>query len=174
MTASLFERVVVPVASEADATATTAALAPHVDAVSGSVVAVHVIEKAGGAPDKALVEQRELAADAMFEVVADGLRDVDVELETEYLYGTDVAEAIIDAAHDVDATAIIFTPRGGGRWLKLLTGDVTTALVSQSDLPVVVLPDRTDGDGDSDEDQRGQDGRSEDGPDAGDRGESDA
>ena len=83
MTASLFERVIVPVASEDDAKATTAALARHADAVSGTVVAVHVIEKAGGAPDKASVEQRELAAEEMFEVVRAELDGFDVDLETE-------------------------------------------------------------------------------------------
>lgn len=141
MPGPLFQRVIVPVASEDDAEATAAAVAPYVVSADGTVVAVHVIEKAGGAPDKASVEQRKLEADEIFDVVADGLADVDVELETEYLYGTDVAETIVDAAHDLDASAIVFTPRGGGRWVKLLTGDVTTELITDSDLPVVVLPD---------------------------------
>ena len=145
MPASLFRRVLVPVASQDDAEATTGALAPYVESAAGSVVAVHVIEKAGGAPDKASVEQMQLFADELFEIVADGLADTGVELETEYLYGTDVAETIIEAAHDLDASAIVFTPRGGSRWLKLLTGDVTTALVDDSDLPVLVLPDVHEG-----------------------------
>ncbi|MFB6282598.1 MAG: hypothetical protein ABEK59_01505 [Halobacteria archaeon] len=87
MPASLYQRVIVPVANKDDAAATTAALAPYVKSAGGVVVAVHVIEKAGGAPDKASVEQRELFADEIFEIVADGLANVDVELETEYLYG---------------------------------------------------------------------------------------
>lgn len=144
MQSTLFQRVLVPVSSEKDARATTAALVPYVDSESRTVIAVHVIEKAGGAPDKASVEQRELLADEIFETVADGLGDADVELRTEYLYGTDVAETIIDAAHDLDASAIVFTPRGGSRWIKLLTGDVTTTLVTESDLPVLVLPDRSE------------------------------
>lgn len=146
MSSSLFRRVVVPVANEDDAEATMASLAPHVDSKGSTVVAVHVIEKAGGAPDKASVEQQERSADEIFETVADGLADVDVEVETEYLYGTDVAETIVDAAHDLDASAIVFTPRGGSRWVKLLTGDVTTELITDSDLPVVVLPDQPEGD----------------------------
>ncbi|ELZ68589.1 UspA domain protein [Haloferax prahovense DSM 18310] len=105
------------------------------------MIAVHVIEKAGGAPDKASVEQRELAADEMFQILRDRLQGVDIALQTEYLYGTDVGDAIITAAHDFDASTIVFTPRGGSRWLKLLTGDVTTTLVNESDLPVLVLPD---------------------------------
>jgi len=145
MTGSLFARGIVPVASKDDDESTTAALAPYVESAGGTVVAVHVIDKAGGPPDKASVEQRQLEADEIFDVVEAGLADVDVELETEYLYGTDVAEAIIDAAHDHDATAIVFTPRGGSRWIKLLAGDVATELITDSDLPVVVLPDEPRG-----------------------------
>lgn len=137
----LFSRVVVPVANNNDAAATAGALIPYVDGSPSTVIAVHVIEKAGGAPDKASVEQRELAADEMFQIVRERLQGIDIDLQTEYLYGTDVGDAIIKAAHDFGASSIVFTPRGGSRWLKLLTGDVTTTLVNESDLPVLVLPD---------------------------------
>lgn len=140
---SLFQRPVVPVANKDDARATTAALPPHVGA-SGTVIAVTVIEKAGGAPDKASVEQGERFADEIFEIVSEGLEDTDIAFESHHLYGRDVAETIIEAAHDLDASSIVFTPRGGSRWLKLLTGDVTVQLVNESDLPIVVLPDRSD------------------------------
>jgi nucleotide-binding universal stress UspA family protein len=139
--ASLFERVVVPVANREDAAATAAALAPYVEDAGGTVVAVHVVEKAGGAPDKASVEQREQRAEDVFAIVEEGLADTGVPLEFTVLYGTDVAKTIIDGAHDADATSIVFTPRGGSRWAKLLTGDVTHHLVAESDLPVLVLPD---------------------------------
>jgi nucleotide-binding universal stress UspA family protein len=142
---SLLRRVLVPVASEADAAATARALAPFVASTVEEVVVVNVVEKAGGAPDKASVEQRERGAEEMFETVAGVLGDTDANLEFEVLYGADVGEAIIDAAHDLDATAIAFTPRGGSRWVKLLTGDVTTTLVSKSDVPIVVLPDDAEG-----------------------------
>jgi len=142
---SLLRRVLVPVASEADAAATARALAPFVASTVEEVVVVNVVEKAGGAPDKASVEQRERGAEEMFETVAGVLGDTDANLESEVLYGADVGEAIIDAAHDLDATAIAFTPRGGSRWVKLLTGDVTTTLVSKSDVPIVVLPDDAEG-----------------------------
>lgn len=142
MTESLFDRVVVPVANRDDAAATVAALAPHIGAGESTVTAVHVIEKAGGAPDKASVEQLERRAAAIFAIVTDGLADASVSLETDLRYGTDIAESIIDAAHDVDASAIVFTPRGGSRWRKLLTGDVSHNLVEKSDVPVLVLPDR--------------------------------
>lgn len=142
---SIFDRVVVPVANEEDAVTTTAALSPYVGATDGTVIGVHVIEKAGGALDKASVEQREQDPEDMFSAVTDGLADTSATLETQIHYGTDIAATIIDTAHDVNATAIMFTPRGGSRWKRLLTGDVTHELVTSSDIPVLVLPDRGGG-----------------------------
>jgi nucleotide-binding universal stress UspA family protein len=145
VTDSFFQRVLVPIANRDDARATTTALAPHVDAASSTVIAVHVIEKTGGAPDKASVEQRELVAQDIFALVTDGLTDISATVETQPLYGTDIATTLIDAAHDTDATAIVFTPRGGSRWRKLLAGDVTHNLLNSSDLPVITLPRASDG-----------------------------
>lgn len=143
MSGSLFRHVIVPVVSEDDAVATAQALLPYVDEASETVVAVHVIEKTSGAPDTAAVEQQELVADAIFDTVATELQDNDITLQTEYLYGTDIAETVIEAANEFEASAIVFTPRGSSRWLKLLAGDVTTPLVNESDVPVLVLPDRS-------------------------------
>ena len=137
-----FQRVVVPVANRDDAAATTAALLPYVAGTGSTVIAVHVIEKAGGAPDKASVEQLEQRGDDIFRIVTEGFDDTEVVLETDLRYGTDIASSIVGTAHDRSASAIVFTPRGGSRWRKLLSGDVTHNLVRSSDLPIVVLPDR--------------------------------
>ncbi|WP_336001935.1 universal stress protein [Halorientalis halophila] len=134
--ADILERVVVPVASREDARTTCRALSDH---ATGSVVAVYVVEKAGGAVDKASVEQREEEGERIFDVVREELDGVD--LETEIAYGTDVAETIFDVAEAVGATAIAFTPRGGSRWIQLLTGDVALDLITGTDRPVIVLPD---------------------------------
>jgi len=142
VTPPLFSRVVAPVANTDDASATAAALRPHVTDAGATVVALHVIEKASGALDKASVEQREREAEALFETVAGGFADLGVDLETELQYGTDVAATIVDAAMALDASAIVFTPRGGSRWEKLLSGDVTYGLLEESSVPIVVLPDR--------------------------------
>lgn len=142
MSRELFERVLVPVANPQDARATADALAHHVDGVGEIVIAVHIIEKAGGAPDKASVEQRRRYAEDIFTAVREGLADTIIPLDTEIRYGTDVAATIVAAAHDVDATAILFTPRGGSRWQKLLSGDVTYHLLTESDIPIVALPHR--------------------------------
>jgi len=130
----VFERVLLPVAGDEDAAATARAAAPHLD---GEIVAVHVVEKAGGAMDKAGVEQREEAAEEAFDVLRETFGDV----ETEVRYGTDVADTIFAAADDNDVTSIVVTPRGGSRFVRLLTGDVALELVTESDRPVVVLPD---------------------------------
>jgi nucleotide-binding universal stress UspA family protein len=133
----LFDRIVVPVADPDDAAATCRALD---DYDVGAVLAVHVIEKAGGAPDKASVEQREEYAAEIFEVVTDHL-DGTADLETRVAFGTDVAETIFEVADEFDATSVVITPRGGSRWVRLLTGDVALSLVTETDRPVVVLPD---------------------------------
>lgn len=142
MTESFFQRVVVPIANCGDAEATAAAVARQVAETDCTVVVVHVIEKAGGAPDKASVEQREQYAGDIFSIVTERFDDTEVSLETDLRYGTDIAKSIIDAAHDSNASAIVFTPRGGSRWRKLLTGDVTHNLLGNSDVPILVLPDR--------------------------------
>ena len=147
----LFERILLPVAGDEDAAATVRAVAPY---VHDEVVALHVVEKAGGAPDKASVEQRELEADAAFDVLRNGLGDI----ETEIRYGTDVADTIFAAATDHDVSAIVVTPRGGSRIVRLLTGDVAMKLVTDSDRPVVVLPDPTEDGDHGQRDHSSQDG----------------
>jgi nucleotide-binding universal stress UspA family protein len=141
MTEPLFSRVIVPVANRDDAAATATTLRSYV-AMDATVIAVHVIEKAGGAPDKASVEQREQRAAEIFSIITEGFDDSGVVLETDLRYGTDIASSIVEATHDRSASAIVFTPRGGSRWRKLLTGDVTHNLVRSSDIPILVLPDR--------------------------------
>ncbi|WP_348611707.1 universal stress protein [Halobaculum rarum] len=146
----LLSRVVVPVASDADASATAAAIAAY-DAEVGEVTLVYVVEKAGGAPDKASVEQRELAAREAFDTFDAALPNVHVDREI--VYDTDILDGILSVAADVDATAIAFTPRDGGRFVRMLTGDITLRLVTDADRPVVSLPRPTDGDDESPEDE---------------------
>jgi nucleotide-binding universal stress UspA family protein len=135
--ADLFERVLLPVANEEDAETTCRALEPYVGA---SVVACNVVEKAGGAVDKASVEQREEEAEEAFAVVREILGER-TAVETTIQYDTDVSDGIFGAAEEFDASAIVFTPRGGSRWVRLLTGDVAMDLITENDRPVVVLPD---------------------------------
>lgn len=137
---SLFETVLVPIANEADAENTCRAILRELPDDRSALHVVHVIEKAGGAPDKAGVEQRKERAERIFERVETALAGDDVSLGTEILYGTDVAAAILEHARELDATSIAFTPRGASRWKKLLSGDVAQKLLSKTDRPLVVLP----------------------------------
>jgi nucleotide-binding universal stress UspA family protein len=139
---SLFARPLLPVANPDDAATTAAAALPRIAAVGGRPLVVNVVEKGGGAPDKAPLEQMELLADESFEVVREWAAEYDVEIDTETLYGTDVPETIFEAAREADVTAIVFTPREGNRLWDLFTGGVRHDLVTESDRPVVVLPSR--------------------------------
>lgn len=135
----LLSRAVVPVANEDDAVETYEKLRPHLtDEVE--LYVVNVIEKAGGGIDKAGVEQRKEVARSAFEAV-ERLADQDgVPVETEIHYGTDIVDTVREAAVEGDGTAIVFVSRGGGRIMDFLSGSVRTKLVTESELPVVVLP----------------------------------
>ena len=134
----LLSNVVLPVAGEEDAR-TTARAARRAFPDDARVLAVHVVEKAGGGPDKASVEQRQAMGEEAFAVVREEFGGTRVD--TDLRYGTDVAAEIFEAAAENGATAIAFTPRGGSRWVQLLTGDVALDLITDTDRPVVVLPD---------------------------------
>jgi len=130
-----FEHVLVPVASDTDAESTAEALADHLE--TDRVTVVHVVEKAGGAPDKAGVEQREEAAAEAFERFEETYGE---SVETDIVYDTNIADGLLAAAAEVGADALAFTPRGGGWFERLLSGSVTRELLDETDRPVVVLP----------------------------------
>ena len=136
-----FSRVVVPVANRDDAAATATALRSYFT-MDSTVVAVHAIEKAGGAPDTASVGQHEQRVAEVCPIITERFDGSGVVLKTDRRCGTGIASSIVGAAHDRSASAIVFPPRGGNRWRKLVTGDVTHPLVQSSDIPILVLPDR--------------------------------
>lgn len=147
MAEPLLQRLVLPVASDDDARATARAVEPYLEDVS-TLSAVYVVEKAGGAPDKASVEQREEYGREVTSIVADTLAEYDVDVETEILYGTDIVDAIMDHARAIDASAVAFLPRDSGLLTRLLTGQTTVSMVTETDLPVIVLPDHEEDGGD--------------------------
>jgi len=136
----LLSRALVPVATAADAAATVAALTAHADELD-AVVAVNVV--AGGAPTEA---EHDEATDTLGRVVT-GLAGTGVDVDTRVLDGN-VVEAVVDAAGEAEATAVVFTPRAGPGPLGRLTGDTTARLVRESDRPVVALPAPTEVEGD--------------------------
>ena len=133
-TTNILAHALVAVATEDDARATARALAPY---QPDRVTAVHVVEKGEGVPDKTPVEQSEaIAADAYHAV-----REVFPDAAEHTAYGRDVAATIVAAAAEVDASAIVYRPRGGSRLTQLLAGDVAARLVSNATRPVVALPE---------------------------------
>ena len=133
-TTNILAHALVAVATEDDARATARVLAPY---QPDRVTAVHVVEKGEGVPDKSPVEQSEaIAADAYHAV-----REVFPDAAEHTAYGRDVAATIVAAAAEVDASAIVYRPRGGSRLTQLLAGDVATRLVSNATRPVVALPE---------------------------------
>lgn len=140
----LLDRVFIPIASKPDARTTANAVKPHLQETDGRAIVGYVVEKAGGAPDKASVAQREEYAEEMFAIVGEIFTAAGIPHEFQILYGTDVADRIIAAADESDASSITYTPRGGSHWKRLLTGDVARKLMENSDRPVIVLPDVTE------------------------------
>jgi len=133
------DTVVVPLASEDDAATTSDELLGQLEP-GGRIVLLHVVEKAGGAPDKASVAQREERAEAIFEVAREHLASLDRTIETEIAYGTDIADTIAAKTSEMGADLIAISPREAGRLSRLLTGDTALNLLTDSPVPLVVLP----------------------------------
>lgn len=131
--ATLLDHVVLPVVHPDDAERSAHALAPY---DPDAVTVVHVVEKGGGVPDKTPVEHSEEMADLCYETV----REIFPEADDHTAYGTDVVAAIFETAKDLEASAIAYRSRGGGRVLQFLSGDRSLRLVTEPALPVVALP----------------------------------
>lgn len=129
----LLRHLLVPVAHVEDAEMTARALSQY---QPGHITVTHVVEKGGGVADKTPVEQSESVAAEAFAVFRETFPDTEEEL----MYRRDVTAAIIELAEEIDATAIAFCPRRGGRIRRLLTGDKSLQLVVESDRPVIALP----------------------------------
>lgn len=136
-------RILVPLANEDDAIRTLVALGDHVAAADSHLRFLHVIEKAGGAPDKAPLPARQDQARRIFGVVREHFDGTGYEFDTELRYGTDVIDEIVAAAAEGNATAIAFVPRPGGRIAAIVSGNLTDRIVSNDRFPVIVLPDPT-------------------------------
>lgn len=139
MSGDIFETVFVPIANPSDAEETARAV-HHYAHEDSEIIVTHVVEKAGGAPDKASVEQRERYAEEAYETFTEVFPDGWGDVRFVTLYGRDVAETILDGANEAGATLIAFTPRGGSRWMRLVTGDIARNLITNSDIPVISLP----------------------------------
>lgn len=129
----ILSHALMPVAHPDDARETAIALEPY---GPEAVTALHVVEKGGGAPDKTPVEYSEELAEESFEAV----RGIFPDVGTHVTYSDDVVQGIFDAAEEIDATAIVYRSRGGGRIMHFLSGDLSLKLVTRAERPVIALP----------------------------------
>lgn len=134
MSRAFTDSIVVPVANEEDARETARALEPY---DIEHVTILFVIEKGEGVPDKTPVEQSERMADKSFATFHEKFPRADVEVA----YRRDVIDGILDVASGIDASAIVFRPRGGSRIVQFLSGDKSLRLITEADRPVIALPD---------------------------------
>lgn len=129
----LLAHVLVPVATAEDARTTAMSLDQYAPT---RVTVLHVVEKAGGAPDKAPMEQQETQANESFAA----FREVFPDAEDIITYRQDVVEGIFDVADEIEASAIAFRSRGGNRVVQFLAGDRALNLVQDPDVPIISLP----------------------------------
>lgn len=131
----LLERVLVPVANEDVAEETALMASDYLDRDT-EVQVLHVVQD-----EQAFAEASDEEWEAFAEDAFDRFRDVfGADVETEIRHGTDIAETIFAVAEDVDASAILFVPRGGSRWRQIMSGDVARTLVGEATQPVIALP----------------------------------
>ncbi len=131
--------VVIPLASPDDASTTARAAAPYLG-TADKVVLTYVVEKGGGAPDKASLEQMEGYAEKVFDAAREELADAETEVETRVLYGTSISKTVFDLCDEVGASSVALVPRESNRLFKLLVGDRVRPFIEDNDIPVVVFP----------------------------------
>lgn len=129
----LLGHVLLPLANKEDAIRTASALAPY---NPESVTALHVVEREEADPDAVPDKESNAIAEDIFEGVRTALPDINEQT----VYSTHVIDAIFETAEAVDATAIAYQTRGEGRLMRLLSGDPSLTLVTESPLPVIALP----------------------------------
>jgi nucleotide-binding universal stress UspA family protein len=133
----LLGHVLVPVAHDEDARLTASALEQY---DPDQVTALHVVEDASSESDETLEGEPVSVSEEAFAA----LHEVFPDAATQTAYSTNVVEAIFENATELDATAIAYRSRGGGRLLHFLSGDLSLKLVTGAPVPVVALPVESD------------------------------
>jgi nucleotide-binding universal stress UspA family protein len=136
----LFRNVLLPIASLEDAEETCLSAMPAIRESNGSITALHIIDASGGWPDMAPREYRRYIANDALELVRREGDAVGVMVATRVVFDGEVTRAIIETAAEIGASAIVFTPRGSGRWRSLFSTGVAFDLVKKATCPVIVFP----------------------------------
>lgn len=136
----LFEHILLPIASTQDAITTCDVVLPYAAARSGRVTAISVVEVSSGWPGLTPKDELQKHSQEMLDVVIEHGAQHSVRIDTQVVFAQDVTDAIIDAAEEIAASAIVFTPRSTRWWRSLVPGEIASKLVRESHFPVVVLP----------------------------------
>lgn len=137
---ALFERVLIPIASEDDARMARDTILPYLRRSGGVAVVVHVIKHVEGSVDPSPLSMQEEDADRLFEIVEQD--NSELVVETKKVYSADIVAGIFEAADEANTSAIVFAPEEKNRLTRLLTGDTALSLVSNPDIPVLAVPRR--------------------------------
>lgn len=137
MVDDILDRIVVPVSGKKDAVNTAKSVANYFD--GSELVAVYVVEKTEGAPDKSPHDAAKEHGNEGLEAFEEEMKTHRIEVEKEILFGSNVANTVLEEAEKRNAT-VVFVAREGGRFIRLLTGDNAISFVTENRIPVVSLP----------------------------------
>jgi len=129
--------VLLPIATEEDATNTCEAVAPYLAGKDCRVFVIHVVR----APKRNVdVAETQTRAQAVFDRATACFEPLDIPVTGEVWYGTDVSQTILDAAAEHAADSIILTPRKKSVWRRLLSENVIGQLSRAVDQPLIIIP----------------------------------
>ncbi len=129
--------VLLPIATEEDATNTCEAVMPYLADKDCRVFVIHVVREPKRNVDIAETETR---AETVFERATACFDTVDIPVTGEVWYGSDVSQTILDAAAEYNADAIILTPRKKSVWRRLLSENIIGQLSRAVDQPLIIIP----------------------------------
>ncbi len=92
----------------------------------------------GGEQREKLKQEHEKDAEALFESIRDELGEVDCDIKTYIRYG-ETAEAIVDAAKELDCTMIIMGTRGVSEIKSIVLGSVSHHVLRHASIPVLLV-----------------------------------
>ncbi len=105
--------------------------------LSAAVVVAHVAQP--NEQDESENDTRKRGEQTL-KTLADKLKESGVTVDSELLFGDDIAKAVSNAAIAHHATLIVLGASGKGRMARLLAGDVPAQVIRSVDRPVLIFP----------------------------------